>query len=318
MMKTMTKDELRALRVKVRSTYIDSPMDPIVYEAAAYFEENIGDFESGAASPRRAYFVTGPAGTGKSSAIKHALSKIHEFQPYYDKYGERVCPYVYVKLPKECKTLDLVVAILKAMGLPHEGREKDLTDELLSQLMKRQTKILHLDELQHTVRSNTRAAFEAAQDLIKQFVDRDDWPLHAFLSGMPRIENIRQDDQIGRRSKVISFHRMDFEADGKRLINLLDQIAVAACGLKLDEYLQTEEFLERLCHAYRGAWGTTIEAIQSAGFVALKKGKNVLTRNHFAQEYESDSGALREENIFISPRFREIEPKSSLASMMED
>lgn len=317
-MKPMTKDELRAFRVKVRNTYIDSPMDPVVEEAAAYFEENIEDFEAGAASPRRAFFVTGPSGTGKTSAIKHAVSKIPAFQPFYNKYGERVSPYVYVKLPKKCATFDMVVAIMKAMGLPSDGTERDLTDELLSQLRERQTKVLHLDELQHTVRSNTRAAFEAAQDFIKQLVDRDDWPLHAFLSGMPRIENIRQDDQIRRRSKVITFHRMDFEADGKRLTNLLDQIAVAACGLKLDEYLQTEEFRERLCHAYRGAWGTTIEAIQSAGFLALKKGKNVLTRNHFAQEYESDSGALREENIFISPRFRDIEPKSSLASMTED
>lgn len=318
MMNHLHDAELRALRVAVRKTHIPSPMDEEVNDALGYFAGNIEDFEEGAPSPRRGYFVVGHAGTGKSTAVKHALSRFAAFQPYVNQYGETVRTAVSVKLPKKATTLDMVVAILKAMGLPHEGTEKDLTSELLNQLRQRGVKVLHLDELQHTIRSNTRAAFEAAQDFIKQLIDRDDWPLHVVLSGMPKIERMREDDQIERRSKVIPFHPMKFPDDAERLAELMNKIAVDGCGLSLDQQLVEPEFHERLCIASRGAWGTTIETIQAASFRALARGKPTLTINHFAQEYEQNSGSSRQDNIFKSDRFRDIEPKKSLASMMEE
>lgn len=315
-MKNMTDAGLRALRVAVRQTHIASPMDEDLNDALGYFAENITDFNDGAPSPRRGYFLVGQAGTGKSTAVRHAFSRFANFQPYVNEHGETVRGAISVKLPKKATTHHIVIAVLKAMGLPHEGTEKDLTDELLNQLMQRQVKVLHLDELQHTIRSNTRAAFEAAQDFIKQLIDRDDWPLHVLLSGMPRIERMREDDQIERRSKVIPFHAMKYPDDGERLAELMDKIAVDGCGLSLEPQLVDPEFHERLCMASRGAWGTTIEMIQSASFRALARGKSSLTVNHFAQEYEQNSGSSRQENIFKSEQFREIEPKNSLSSMM--
>lgn len=317
-MKNIDDAGLRALRVAVRKTHIDSPMDHEINDTLEDFIQNIRDFDDGAPSPRRGCFIVGQAGTGKSTAVRHALSRFAEFQPYLNEYGETVRSSISVKLPKAATTHHIVITVLKAMGLPHEGTEKNLTDELLNQLMRRQVKVLHLDELQHTIRSNTRAAFEAAQDFVKQLIDRDDWSLHVLLSGMPRIERMREDDQIERRSKVIPFHPMKFPDDVDRFADLMNKIAVEGCGLSLEPRLADPEFHERLCLASRGAWGTTIELIQSASFRALARGKSTLTINHFAQEYEQNSGSSRQDNIFKSEHFRDIDPKNSLASMMGD
>lgn len=315
---TTVQADLRALRVKVRNTHILSPKDAEIDEAIEYILQNIDDFEAGAASPRRGFFVAGPAGTGKSTALKYAFSKIADFLPRVDKYGETVRPLVSVKLPKKCLTRDIIVAILDAMDLPHEGNEREMTDYLLVQFKERKTKLLHLDELQHTVRSNSKAAFEAVQDLLKQLMDRDDWALHVICSGMPKIEKMREEDQIGRRSKVIPFHPMEFPDDAEWIGKLVESVAVEGCGLSLAPELKAAEFHERLCKATKGAWGTMIETIQSASFRARARGRKELTIRHFAQEYEATSGCALDDNIFTSPHFKDIDPSKSLASMTEE
>lgn len=318
-MTTPDRNMLRELRVRVRKTHIASPMDDEIDEAFAYILENIEDFEAGAASPRRGYFITGHAGTGKTTGFRHALSKIPELQPRFDEYGELIQSVVSVKLPKKCLTRDIVVELLTAMKLPSEGRnEAELTRFLLDQIKERKIKIIHLDELQHTVRSGTNAAYEAAQDLLKQLLDREDWPLHLICSGMPRIEKLRDDAQVGRRTKVIPHHLMSFPDDDEWIARIIEGVAVDGCGLELDPALEKEEFRERLCHATTGAWGTMIEITQTASFRACSRGKGVLKVSHFGQEYEASSGCSREDNIFIASNFRDIEPRKSLEVMTEE
>jgi AAA domain len=315
---TPDKNLLRELRVRVRKTHIRSPMDDEIHDALSYIMENIEDFQSGAASPRRGFFITGPAGTGKTTGFRHALSKFPELQPKFDQYGELVQSAISVKLPKKCLTRDIVVEILKAMKLPTEGRnEGELTRFLLDQIRERKIKIIHLDELQHTIRSNTTAAFEAAQDLLKQLLDREDWPLHVVCSGMPRIEKLRDDAQVGRRTKVIPHHLMKFPDDEEWIAAIVRAVAVDGCGLELDPELNKDDFRERLCRATTGAWGTMIEFTQSASFRACARGRSVLKVSHFGQEYEASSGSSREENIFIASNFRDIEPRKSLQDMTE-
>jgi hypothetical protein len=310
---------LRDLRVRVRKTHIENPLDQDIDDALAYILENISDFEAGAASPRRGYFITGPAGTGKTTGFRHALSKVPELQPRVDEYGELIQPVISAKLPKKSLTRDIIVELLKAMKLPFEGKnEGELTRFFLDQIKKRQIKIIYLDELQHTVRSNTTAAFEAAQDLLKQLLDTEDWPLHVICSGMPRIERLRDDDQVGRRTKVIPFHRLNFSEDAEWIERVIRAVAVEGCGLDLASELKDGEFLERLCHATKGAWGTMIETTQEASFRARARGKAVLTVSHFGQQYEASSGCSRQDNIFVAPNFRDIEPRRSLEAMDEE
>lgn len=308
----------RITRVRVRNTHIPSLMDEAVKEALRRIVENIEDFEDGAASPRRGLFVAGAAGTGKSTALRHAFATMPELRSWTDEYGENVRTLISVKLPKRCQTKDIVVAVLKEMNLPHEGSEHVLTDFLLEQIRERRVKILHLDELQHTVRSNTKIAFEAVQDFLKQLIDREDWPLHVICSGLPKIENMRKDEQIGRRSTVVPFYALQFPPDASIIAKLVRDVVEVGCELTLDEELTRPEFHHRLCRATGGAWGTMIETIQTASFLAISRGRKVLTIRHFARGYEATSGCSDHENIFLSPNFENIDPSQSLASLTED
>ncbi|MGR9148084.1 AAA family ATPase [Rhizobium leguminosarum] len=309
--------DYRSLRVSVRSTFHESGKDKELDAAMEYIVQNVEDFHEGAASPRRGLFVTGPAGTGKTTSLKHAFAKVPEFQPRVGEYGELIRPLISLKLPKKCAGRDMVASVLTAMGLPAEGSEKDMTDFLMLQFKQRQVIVLHLDELQHTVRSNTRAAFEAVQDLLKIMMDISDWPLHLVLSGMPRIEKMRADDQIRRRSDVIPLHPMECPDDAEWIAKLMVDVAVKGCGLKLSADVQTDEFHDRLCRATNGAWGTLIELIQAASFRALSRSKSELTIKHFAQEYEKANGSARDENMFLAADYQNLLPNDSLSSMME-
>lgn len=318
MAKKMTADELGELRASVRAMFIEGPMDTLVAEDIEYIRTNIKDYERGCAGFRRGIFVYGPSGTGKTTAYRHAIAKIPEFQSYQNEYGEWVHPSLYLKVPHKSSAADLVHALLRAMNLPTGSELRILQDELKKQLKERQIKLIHLDELQHTVRSNTAKAFEAIQDLLKELLDRDDWPLHMILSGMPRIHKMRQEDQIRRRTLVQPFHGMDFETDDSWIQTLLKEIAVDACGLTLDQELLETEFRERLCRSVNGAWGTMIGLIQSASFRALGRGRSVLTLTHFAREFERICGLPDDENMFLAVNFRDLDPAAAPEFGMED
>ncbi len=299
--------DLRSLRVAVRKMYIENSYDEILDELVAGLVENKLDFDAGAASPRRGFFVIGQAGSGKSWSIRRALASNPDLQPRINEYGERRPQYLSLKVGNKAASINLVSDLLKAMDLPHDGREKKMTDELMNQFKQRGIWLLHLDELQHTVRSNTTKAFEAIQDLLKGMLDNEEWPLHMILSGVDRIKKIEEELQIDRRSGGLTFYPMTSPANNDRIQGLMTTIAVEACGLELDDKLKTEEFYERLCMAKRGAWGTMIETIQSVSFAALKRGRRTLKITDFARDYEATKGCPVSENLFVAPNFRDLD-----------
>lgn len=309
---------LRALKNQVRKKRLKNDRDDDLADEIQSMLENIDDFlEFGSCEERRGLFVTGPAGTGKSTALKHILRTNPELQPYRNEHNALIRPALSIKLPKESKTNVVVEEVLKALDLPADGTEKELTPVMMDALKVHQVKILHFDESQHTVRSQTSKAFEAVQDMIKQLIDREDWPLHVILSGMPRIERMRDDEQIGRRSMVFPFRRLEIEADRHVFSGLLAEIS-ADCGLQLQDQLKDDKFLGQLFKTTGGAWGTAIGDIRRACFRALTKRKTEVTVNHFAQEYERNTGALLKENIFLADNWEQLEVKATLKAMRDE
>ncbi|EJC80817.1 hypothetical protein Rleg4DRAFT_2481 [Rhizobium leguminosarum bv. trifolii WSM2297] len=312
------RSRLRALKNQVRRKRHKNERDDDLAEEIQAMLDNVEDFlEFGTCDERRGLFVTGPAGTGKSSALRHILSSHPELQPYRDEYGALIRPCLSIKLPKESKTNVVVEQVIKALDLPDEGSEKLLTPIMHDMLKAHKVRLLHFDEAQHTVRSQTSSAFEAVQDLVKQLIDREDWPVQVILSGMPRIEKMREDEQIGRRSYVFPFRRLDFEADKAIFSDLLIEIA-GDCGITVQPKMLEVESLARLCKATHGAWGILICDIRKACFRALSKGKSEVTINNFAQEYERNTGALQKENIFTAGNWQELKVKETLKEMREE
>ncbi|MGO7611191.1 ATP-binding protein [Rhizobium ruizarguesonis] len=299
--------KLRALRVSVRGLYLENGKDGVLDAHLKAMVQNKKDIEEGAGSPRRGLFVIGKAGTGKSTSIRRAMSANPDLQPLVNAYGEKAPQYLSIKLPKKAATIDLVSHVLKAMGMPHDGKEKAMTDEMKNQFKQRGIWLLHLDELQHTVRSNTAKAYEAIQDLVKEMLDDEDWPLHMILSGVPRIRKIQVEDQIDRRSEVLNFYPLKAPANNDRIRELIAKISVEGCAMSLDPDVQTPEFYERLCMATNGAWGTMIERVQDVSFGTLERGKTLLTKKDFARQYEMTKGCPLSENVYMAPNFRDLD-----------
>ena len=316
--KTMPPERLRSLKTKVRSTYIENGQDERVLDHLHFIVENAKDFHDGAGSQRRCLFVIGPSGTGKTTSLRHHCKNIPEFQPRL-RGKEMLYPYIAVTSPKKGAPLDILVKILEEMKLPTEGNERELTKILKEQVKHRELLVLHIDEGQHPIRSNTPKAIKGVQDFLKELVDTTDWPLHVILSGVKELENLRTGDgQIERRSHVMRFHRMSFPDDVEWLRVILHNVAVEQCHLKLADTVNSDEFLGRLCRAMNGGWGSIIEMVQEASFIALANGRTELNINHFAYRYELISACEPGENIFTSSRWNQLKPKHSLMALQEE
>ncbi|WP_426231651.1 AAA family ATPase [Pararhizobium sp. DWP3-4] len=313
----MTTEELRALKKKVRSQYIENGRDEQVADHLNFIVSNIDDFHAGAASQRRCLFVIGPSGSGKTTALEHHFKKIPQFQPFVREL-ETVKPLISLPAPKQSPTKDLIVAVLKTMNLPHKGSEQELTALLKEQAKERSLIALHIDEGQHAIRSNTPKAIKGVQDFLKNLMAIPDWPLHLIISGMPEVDNMRiGDGQMERRSHVLKFEPMEYPDDLDWLKTLLHNVAVQQCSLKLSDAITSDEFLGRLCRAMNGGWGSIIEMVQEACFVALANGRTTLTINHFAYRYDQITACKEGENMFHSPRWNELKPKFSLMDLQE-
>ena len=144
--------DFEALKLEVHLDYIEGPRDPIIAELLQEMVQNAKDCMRGGGSRRRALFVIGPSGSGKSYSLRHHLARIPGFQKGLNIHGEEVDPLLSIEAPKPCTTKDLAIAILKAFGIPARKRqtEGELFETVKTQLRERGILFLHIDEAQRT------------------------------------------------------------------------------------------------------------------------------------------------------------------------
>lgn len=310
--------EFAAIKARTRAEYLTTGRDG---KLASYLREmtvNVEDCELGAGSKRRALFVIGESGSGKTRSLQHHFATMPEFRPYRNEHGETVSPVLSIDAPRPCNTKALAITILTAMGLPTRERmtEHALFTVLKTQLRERGVKYLHVDEMQHVMRHNTATAIRQVQDTLKSLVQIGDWPLHTIYSGVSELaELLKGDPQLANRSRVLRYDALSCPADAKWIESILRKVATEGCGLTLSAELLEGDFSEKLCSAGNGAFGSIIAMVQEACFRALERGRKSVTIKEFARNYERDTGCTPRDNIFSAARWRDLVPAHALADL---
>ncbi|MBV2184755.1 MAG: TniB family NTP-binding protein [Rhizobium sp.] len=307
-----------AIKASVRAGYFTTGRDAKLVSYLREMATNVEDCELGVGSKRRALFIIGDSGSGKTRSLQHHFATMPEFRLYQNEHGETVSPLLSIDAPRPCNTKALAITILAAMGLPTRERmtEHALFAVLKAQLRERGVKYLHVDEMQHVMRHNTAAAIRHIQDTLKSLIQITDWPLHTIYSGVSELaELLKGDPQLANRSRVLRYDPLSCPADARWIESVLQKVATEGCGLTLSAELLEGDFPEKLCRAGNGAFGSMIAMVQEACFRALERERKSVSMKEFARNYERDTGCMPRDNIFTTARWREVVPSHALADL---
>ncbi|MUZ76203.1 AAA family ATPase [Agrobacterium vitis] len=313
-----TADDIVALKNGIYRGYIAHARDARLGMLLRELVTNVEACRLGGGSRRRALFLIGASGSGKSFALRHHFSLIPDFQIRQNEYGEAVRSLLSIEAPKPCTTKDFAVAILDAIGVPSKSKmtEGQLFATVKAQLRERGILYLHVDEAQHLQRHSSAQAILDVQDRLKSLMQIEDWPLHTIYSGTPQLADLLTgDQQLANRAMVMRFIPLSLPSDKDIVESVLKDIIEDKCGLTLPDDLRSEDFLGRLCFANSGCFGKIIEAVQAVCFLVMSKGKGTVDRRAFAHIYQRDTGCLPADNIYTAARWSEINPDNALADL---
>lgn len=307
-----------AFKSEIYRSYIEHTRDSRLKTLLRELVDNVEACRLGGGSRRRAFFLIGASGSGKSFALRHHFSLIPEFQPRDNEYGEVVRPLLSIEAPKPCTTKDFAVAILDAIGVPSKPKmtEGQLFTTVKTQLRERGILYLHVDEAQHLLRHSRAQAVLDVQDRLKSLMQIDDWPLHTIYSGTPQLAGLLAGDtQLANRATVMRFMSLSMPGDRADIEMVFKHIVEEKCGLGLPDDLCSDDFLGRLCFANGGCFGKIIETVQAVCFLVMNKGKATVDRRAFAHIYQRDTGCVPSDNIYTAARWSEINPDKALADL---
>lgn len=266
----------------------------------------------------RGLFVLGESHAGKSRSILHLFSKRTYLKPYESDIGTMM-PLVSVVAPSPCTLRQLANAILDKIGY---DTKSDLKENVAwrivkQQLENRKTIILHIDEIQHCLQSQSDLEKQKLLDTLKNLMQNSEWPVRLVLSGLPEFGLFaRQDKQIPFRSRTIHLPPLSVPGDIKwvrfMVKEIFGRLNVDISGISGDD------FYLRLCHAASNFPGRIARYIQGAGEEVIYDNRGEVTTEDFAEAYSLISGCEREENVFLARNWHLIYPDASLNDTDDD
>jgi type II secretory pathway predicted ATPase ExeA len=316
----------RADRIaSINSQYIGTKRDDQLNKLVDLLVENAAGAALGEPGKRRALFVIGESGSGKSTAIRHLIANRTEFQPYEGGSGLLVKPMVSFDAPSPL-TLRLLAKVgIEATGYPVFGRlqENEAWDLFKQRLQASRVLFLHIDEMQHAVKGNNPTKLQHLADTVKSLLQIRDWPLHIILSGVPSIVDfLGYDEQLKNRSMVMEFAPQT-KAAADIVAAVVQRIVEKHAGMRLSENAKDEEFVHRLIHATHGAFGTIIQVVRAAVEHVLhaktSDGKpipEIVSLDVFAEVYATFTGCVPGQNVFKVKQWDIIVPSNALARML--
>lgn len=256
----------------------------------------------------RGIVVTDGAGGGKTSLVRHALSKHPALQPSED--GTMPCVSISVPSPATAKSVGR--EILRATGYPSKAGNRtaqDIWDDVAHRFQLLGTVVLWIDEAHDVFPQRSKSEAPAILKTLKSLMQGESAVI-VVLSGVERLwENVCFDDQVSRRYFPFALPQIGGAADCKRLWAILG----GYCDRASLEPPIRGDLVERLAHAGRHRFGRCVEQMIDAIEVALRRGDAKLHSQHFADAFFAREGCSISENVFLAPRWSSIDLSSRTA-----
>ncbi|MGW1171263.1 TniB family NTP-binding protein [Streptomyces sp. NPDC002550] len=214
-----------------------------------------------AVSARRGLIVSGPAGTGKTTAITQ-LGRAHELldRARHPGVSDRV-PVVYITVPPAATPRMVTVEFARFLGLPARSRSNitDILESVCGVLTDARVGLVLVDEL-HNISLATRSGAEVA-DTLKYFSERI--PATFVYAGINVERNLfdgTRGQQIAGRFTLIPTSPLPYNSEWQGLVATLEnslRLHAHKPGslTGLDRYLheRTGGMIGSLSHLIRGA-----------------------------------------------------------------
>ncbi|EPX80950.1 TniB family NTP-binding protein [Litoreibacter arenae] len=249
----------------------------------------------------RGIILVDGAGGGKTSLIDKALRN----HPALETSSSALRPWIGVSVPSPATLKSLGRAILSQTGYAAVSDRKPVWDIwalVRNRLKVLGTVVLWIDEAHDLFHSDARHEVNKTLRMLKALM-QGEGAVIVVLSGIEALWDIASfDDQVRRRYAKLELPKVTLASHGDDLTSIVEGYCDRV-GLRLQE---TEDLLPRLIYASRGRFGRCIEFTVHAIEVALSRGHEVLTRDHFAEAWVMQEGCAPGNNVFLAPKWSQI------------
>jgi hypothetical protein len=263
------------------------------------------------------FAVVGESGSGKTEALEVAFAE----HPAFPGYGlpESKCILVSVLAPGSCTLGQLGNTILEAINYETDAvlRENEVWKRVRAQLRAQKILFLHIDDFGNVLHQASKKELKRIRDTLRNLMISRVWPVHLVLSSTDEIVAVTKGDrQLSRRIKYVVFDDLVPEDDADWMTKVVTDFSKVA-GLKLVAKAE-EKLVARLCRAAAFQMGLVIEILLEAITLCVEGRRRTIGRKDFAAAYAERTMQPETLNMFLSPKWMDIDPSIILEEPEED
>jgi Cdc6-like AAA superfamily ATPase len=237
-----------------------------------------------------AIVITGESGSGKSHVVDRFCEQ-EIFDPFEENPEEGfTTPLVHVQAPAPCTLITLGRAIYRKLtgeDLMEGLKEHVIWDRVRAQLKGQAVSILVIDEMHHVLIGKSQEEHRKVAETLKNILQKDDWPVHMVLAGMPTLKVFCENHpQLRRRCRFKTIKPVSNDQKGHEQIAKYMELLRSKLPPELTANFNVGDFPERIRLASEGLLGRVAMFVKLAALLAVDRRHREITVTHFADEYE--------------------------------